>query len=313
MGKSMDEKRAKPAQAFVAGFLMGTADSIPGISASTVALVIGWYERFIDGLHRAISLPLKWKEDKLLARQECNYLAAVLIPLFIGIFSALFIVSRILIGPDNAPGIMRRVDTAAYAYAVIFGIVIASIRAPWGKIKNPTITHWVLAAVGTALMIIVTGLPFLEREPPLWAIPFGAMIAISAMLLPGISGSMVLVVIGHYTIVASSVHDLDLAVIILFGTGMAVGAITAVPIIARLMEHHLEGTMAVLTGFILGSLRPIWPWKSNYNHDIGAVQNTGIESNWPLILIFIAIGMSIILALSRLQKHLHPPHFSEAE
>ncbi len=290
---------------FASGLAMGGADAVPGVSASTMALILGLYRRFIESLNAIIQWPksLRSDEDARIKAKEDGFRALTfLIPLGLGMFAGLYIISWLLIGPDDAPGWLRRDSTGALAYAFVFGLVLASIKIPWQRIEVTGNDHILLALVSALALAMLTMLGFNESEPPAWTLPLAGICAISAMLVPGISGSLILLILGHYAIVTSALHDAEYATLAIFATGILIGAALVVPIISRLLHEHHDRLMAVLTGLIAGSLPTLWPWKNQYDIEQGEMSNILPEGQFILVLLWMSVGISLILFTHELER-----------
>ncbi len=290
---------------FASGLAMGGADAVPGVSASTMALILGLYRRFIESLNAIVQWPKsRWSDvdERIKARNDGIQALTFLIPLGLGMFAGLYIVSRLLIGPDNTPGWLRRNSTGALAYAFVFGLVLASIKIPWQRIEVASNNHILLAMVSALTLALLTMLGFNESEPPAWTLPLAGICAISAMLVPGISGSLILLILGHYAIVTSALHDAEIATLGIFATGLLIGAALVVPIIHRILNEHHDRMMAVLTGLIAGSLPTLWPWKNQYNIEQGEVRNIFPEGQFILVLFWMVAGIGIILFTQKLER-----------
>jgi putative membrane protein len=287
---------------FASGLMMGTADAIPGVSGGTIALIIGVYERFIAALAAVVRAPTALRD--LEARAELWRALRLLVPLGAGVVVAYYMATKLLVGPEDAPGIIRRPDTAPFAYAFFFGLVLVSLREPWRRIAaRPRALHFGVAAITAIAAAVFVGLPHQAGEPPLIALLFGGAAAISVMLLPGVSGSLLLVILGQYAVVAGAVHDRNLAVIAIFLLGIAIGVITFVPFLRYLLRTAHDVTMAALTGLMAGSLRALWPWKEGYEPK-ESMANVGIGDDLLLVLVAAGCGGLVVWLLARLERHM---------
>lgn len=285
------------------GLLMGGADAVPGVSGGTIALIIGIYDRFIDALNTAVRAPFLLGSAAGRARLKVAF--GLLVPLGIGLLAAYYLVTKLLVGPEGAPGVLLREDTAPICYGFFFGLVLVSLREPWRRIRGITPAHFAAAAAGCAAAALFVGLPYRSGEPAMWMIALGGAGAIAVMLLPGVSGSLLLVILGLYTTVAGAVHDRDIAILAVFAAGMAGGVLSFVPLLRYLLRSHHDLTMAALTGLMAGSLRALWPWKSNYVPKVAAMENQGIATDgihW-VILAVVAGGVVVIL-LAMLERRI---------
>ena len=281
---------------FSAGLLMGSADAVPGISGGTVALVIGLYRRLIDSIATVLEYPRRRDFEALRAP------LAFLLPLGLGMAVAYWLVSRLLIGPESNPGILLRETTAPLCYGLFSGLVAVSLREPWRRIDAPQREHLAFAGAGAVATFVMLGLPFATSTPAGWMLPVGGALALTAMLLPGVSGSLVLVMLGQYATIAGAVHDLRLAPLLWFGSGGLVAALVVVPRLQRLLIERPGRTLAVLTGVMAGSLRALWPWKASYDVRAGDLSPQFVGENWPEVALAALLGGILVLALERLSR-----------
>ena len=275
---------------------MGSADAVPGISGGTVALVIGLYRRLIDSIATVLEYPRRRDFEALRAP------LAFLLPLGLGMAAAYWLVSWLLIGPESNPGILLRETTAPLCYGLFSGLVAVSLREPWRRIDAPQREHLAFAGAGAVATFVVLGLPFATSTPAGWMLPVGGALALTAMLLPGVSGSLVLVMLGQYATIAGAVHDLRLAPLLWFGSGGLVAALVVVPRLQRLLIERPGRTLAVLTGVMAGSLRALWPWKASYNVRAGDLSPQFVGENWPEVALAALLGGILVLALERLSR-----------
>jgi putative membrane protein len=275
---------------------MGSADAVPGISGGTVALVIGLYRRLIDSIATVLEYPRRRDFEALRAP------LAFLLPLGLGMAVAYWLVSRLLIGPESNPGILLRETTAPLCYGLFSGLVAVSLREPWRRIDAPQREHLAFAGAGAVATFVVLGLPFATSTPAGWMLPVGGALALTAMLLPGVSGSLVLVMLGQYATIAGAVHDLRLAPLLWFGSGGLVAALVVVPRLQRLLIERPGRTLAVLTGVMAGSLRALWPWKASYDVRAGDLSPQFVGENWPEVALAALLGGILVLALERLSR-----------
>ena len=290
--------------ALVAGFFMGAADSVPGVSGGTIALILGVSERFITSISRVLKAPKLIRDPE--GRRRLAAALWLLIPLAIGLLIAYYLGTLLLVGPEERPGWLRRAATAPLCYAFFFGLVVASLREPWGRIAAHRPVHLFAAALAAAGAFTFTMLPHTGGEPATWQLLYGGALAITVMLLPGVSGSLLLVVLGQYTMVAGAVHDRQAVPLLVFAVGVGLGLATAVPLLRHLLRRHHDLTMAALTGLMAGSLGALWPWKSNYDPKIGPLTNTGVGESVGLVLLMAVLGAAAAWGLARLEHRMRP-------
>lgn len=237
---------------FLSGFLMGTADVIPGVSGGTVAFVLGIYEELIDAIRAAVPFgrrlaSLRWKE----AFEQFPW--RFLLALTAGIGTAVLSMARFLHWALEMYPV--------YVYALFFGLIVASVYVVRTRVRkwgSAQLLVTALFAVGSYLLV---GLRPAQTPEALWFIFLSGMLAICAMILPGISGAFILVLLGKYHYMLGALIRMDLATVLVFIAGAAVGIVSFANILRWLLDHYHDLTVAALVGFMLGALRELWPWK----------------------------------------------------
>lgn len=236
------------------GMAMGAADVVPGVSGGTIAFISGIYEELlssISSINFGLLQTLKKEGFKAVWRKvNGNFLLALLIGIFISVASLARIISWLL---QHKPILV---------WSFFFGLVLASIIYVGKQIsKWNTITVIVLLFGALLAYYITTLQPLIsENSSPLFMFLAGAL-AICAMILPGISGAFILVLLGAYKPVLEAIHNRDFKIIAILAAGAIVGLLTFSKILKWLFSNFRNYTLAVLTGFIFGSLNKIWPWK----------------------------------------------------
>lgn len=238
------------------GMLMGIADMVPGVSGGTMALITGIYGRFIDALAAADMQFLRFlfKGELRLAWQHID--ANFLLTLFSGILLALFAMSHVV-------GWFL-----AYQPVLLWGFFLGLLSAASVNLLHDVM--WSVKAVialvlGILLALVTVFAGSAAMAPiPVWFF-FGGMIAISAMILPGISGSLILLLLGLYGPAVEAIRQFDLSVILYIGGGCAVGILVFSKFLNWLMATHRLIAMAALTGVVLGAMPRLWPWQGDLN------------------------------------------------
>lgn len=291
-----------------AGLLMGAADAVPGVSGGTIALVLGIYARLLEAIARVLALPRALRTPA--GRRGLAAALGFLGPLGLGILAALYLGTRLLVGPAEAPGWLRRPDTAPLCYAFFFGLVLVSLGEPWRRVRARRAAGWALAGAAALLAAWFVGLPHAARAPEPWMLVPGGALAISVMLLPGVSGSLLLLAIGQYTTVAGALHDPRPGLLLLFALGVLLGLLAFVPLLRRLLARRPDLTLMALTGLMAGSLRALWPWKSHYDvADAGAgpVRNLWPDAPTPAVALAFLLGAAAVALLRRFERRLAGP------
>lgn len=269
------------------GALIGLVETIPGVSGGTVALVTGIYDELIDSGHHltsAVRRLVTGPDRRQGVRNELRAVPWVLVvPLMIGMALAVLLVA----GPmahlvETSPQLMR-----ALFFGLVLGSVLVPIKFSGGAWRAPELALFAAGALGA---FVATSLPGTALEPSPWVIAPAAAIAVCALVLPGLSGSFILLTLGLYQPTLRAVDALDIGYIAWFGLWALVGLVVIVRIMRVLLVRHHRGTMVVLAGLMIGALRTLWPWQ-----DAGG----GLlapEANWPL-LIATAIGGVVLVQL----------------
>lgn len=236
------------------GMAMGAADVVPGVSGGTIAFISGIYEELLGSISNVkISLfkTLKNEGIKEAWKQlNGNFLLALFVGIFVSILSLAKVIKYLL---ENEPILL---------WSFFFGLVLASIIYIAKQITKWNFISLILLIVGAVLAYYITTLnPLVSESSSSLYILFAGAIAICAMILPGISGSFILVLLGAYKPVLDAVNNRDIKTVLIFMAGAIIGLLSFSKILKWLFANYKNYTLAVLTGFIIGSLNKIWPWK----------------------------------------------------
>lgn len=237
----------------VKGMCMGAADVVPGVSGGTIAFITGIYDELINSIKsiNAASLKMfftgKWGEFWKMINGK--FLLFLLAGIGISVFSLAKIITWLLVAYP------------VLVWSFFFGLVLAST---WFVGKDVKERNWKTGLgflLGVALAFYITIATPAETPSHFLFIFLCGAIAICAMILPGISGSFILVLLGKYFFIMEAVKTLDLKVIAIFGIGACVGITSFSRLLSYALSHMRNITLAVLSGFMLGSLNKVWPWK----------------------------------------------------
>lgn len=242
----------------VRGGLIGVVETVPGVSGGTVALVVGIYSQLIHSASSVVSAlrVLLTGPDRAAAakRHLADVDWRVVLPVMIGMPIGLFTAVQFIGGwIEEHPELTR---------AVFFGMVLASIAVPLRMAGRLTGKHCGVGLLAAALTFWLVSLPPNNVEPQWWIILPAGAIAVCALLLPGLSGSFLLLTVGLYEPTIGAASDFDLGYLAVFGLGLMVGLVTIVKGLKWLLDHHATMTLAVLAGVMLGALRALWPWQT---------------------------------------------------
>ncbi len=257
----------------VRGFAMGAADIVPGVSGGTVALVLGIYERLIASIRAGSkALGLLLKADTSGFRTWMSTVEwALIVPLGAGILIAVAVLA----------GILQRLlhDEAELMAAIFLGLVAGSVVVAWRLMRAPRPFHIAVVAGVGLVTFVALGLQGGTSEetvgqisqPALWAFFIAGAIAICAMILPGVSGSFLLVLMGMYGPVLAAATDRDFAVLGVFMLGAVVGLALFSQLLHHALQHHHDNMLAALIGLMAGSVRVLWPWPNGVDStELGA-------------------------------------------
>ncbi|MDP6177208.1 MAG: DUF368 domain-containing protein [Acidimicrobiales bacterium] len=287
------------------GLCMGAADVVPGVSGGTIALLLGIYDRLIDSVRngsRSLGLLLRGDLRGSLTRAR-SVEWAFLLPLLIGVAVAV----TALAGPIEA-GLANHPESMA---GLFLGLVLASILIA-RRIPDSWTTGGVglMAAVAVALFVALDWQAGPVADPSAAALFVSGMVAICAMILPGISGAFLLLMLGMYSHVLGAVDDRMLGDLALFGLGAVTGLALFSTLLGRLLDRHHDLVLAALIGLMVGSLRVLWPWPNG----VGVIERDSTEvvsgasldwptaSEMPVPLLLAVAAMVVVLGLDSLAR-----------
>jgi putative membrane protein len=232
---------------------MGAADVVPGVSGGTIAFISGIYEELITSINNVNPALIKiWKNEGFKSfwkKLNGNFLVALFLGIFISLFSLATLVSWLL---ENEPVLL---------WSFFFGLVAASIFFVGKEITKWNLATVIMLLLGAAIAYFITTLPASENTSSLPYLFMSGALAVCAMILPGISGAFILVLLGSYKTILDAVHEREIKVIITVALGAIFGLLSFAKLLKWMFSHYKNLTLALLTGFILGSLNKIWPWK----------------------------------------------------
>lgn len=247
----------------VRGALIGSVEVVPGVSGGTVALIVGVYERIITSAGHVVTglrhLVTDLPRGRGLASAKAEFRRAewgMLIPLAIGMVTALLLVARVVEGFVH--------DQPELARGLFLGLVAASLVVPISRIGRRWNARYVVAAIIAAVgAFLLTGVPPTTLTPTPPIIALAAAVAVCALVLPGLSGSFILLTFGLYEPTLAAVNDRDLGYVGWFILGLVVGLSLFVKVLQYLLEHRHDITLAVMTGLMAGAMRALWPWQDD--------------------------------------------------
>jgi putative membrane protein len=236
------------------GFAMGSLEIVPGVSGGTLALILGLYEELVNSVRgmlnrEAIRLLLRFKIGRALNLLPWKFLVALASGVLLAAFSVSHLLEWVL---QNYPSLL---------WAFFFGLVVAAILSISRRVHQWGVSPLLGAVVGAGAAYLFVGLVPVQTPDTWWFWFLSGAIAICGMVLPGMSGSFILLLLGKYEPLLAAVTGYDFLTLFLVIAGAGVGLLTFAQILGWLLKRYHDTTIAFLMGMLLGSLRKIWPWK----------------------------------------------------
>lgn len=293
------------------GCAMGMADVIPGVSGGTIAFITGIYEELLNSIRQvnitALRLLFTLRLKAFWQHINGSFLLAVVGGIGISIFSFARLMKYLL---------------ATYpipVWSFFFGLIIASVWLMGKDISWRRVSPWITLAIGAAAAYVITVLTPASTPESWWFVILSGAIAICAMILPGISGAFILLLMGKYEYIISAVSELNIPVMGLFVVGAVAGIIAFSHFLSWLLKRYHGQTIALLTGFMLGSLNKIWPWKTEQLVDgipfpveqnvwPATLEATGTDPHLGVALGMMVLGFGLIWGLERVAGALKKNH-----
>ena len=235
------------------GCAMGMADVVPGVSGGTIAFISGIYEELLDSIRSVNATALKLLLRFRLAEFWRHINGRFLLPVLLGIAVAIFSLARLMT--------YLLVNHPIGIWSFFFGLIVASallVAKQIGRWDWRTVLAFVVGAVAAWWITVATPA---ETPNDWWFVMLSGAIAICAMILPGISGAFILLLLGKYQYIMHAVGEFNIPVIVVFVIGAVAGIISFSHLLSWLLKHWHDVTVAVLMGFMVGSLNKVWPWK----------------------------------------------------
>lgn len=239
---------------FLKGIAMGVANVIPGVSGGTIALITEIYEDLINSLKsfdlKAFKLLITFKFKEFVEYTNFYFLAAIFGGSIVSVFSIASLFKYLF---DNFP---------IFIWSFFFGLILSSVYFVGKRITQWNFWNIFIFVFGTSVALSLSFVSPSSENDNLFYVFVCGIIGISGMMLPGLSGSFILILMGNYELLmVTAVTELDIVLLSLFFLGSVFGLISFSRILSWVFKHYKDSTLALLTGFILGSLNIIWPWK----------------------------------------------------
>jgi len=237
------------------GFCMGMADLVPGVSGGTMAFILGIYERLLAAIR---SFDMLW----LRACFKLNFATVVkrphfsfIFPLLFGLLTAVWFFTRVI----PLPALIR--DYPEHVYGLFFGLILASIYVLMQELKGFGIGDAITLFIGTVAGLVIVNLVPTEMPNSAWFIFLSGAIAICAMILPGISGSFLLLLLKKYSVIITAIGELNFTILVPFILGCIVGIVSFSRFLGWLLKNFYQRTLLIIKGILLASLWLLWPYQ----------------------------------------------------
>lgn len=296
---------------FLKGIGMGSADVVPGVSGGTIAFITGIYEELLNSIkqfdRQAVQLLFRRQFADLWKHVNGRFLATLLSGIGLSVITLAKLIHYLL---EHNP---------IQLWSFFFGLIIISALMVSREVKKwdwKVIISWI---AGIVAAFVITGATPANTPENYFFIFISGAIAICAMILPGISGSFILLILGKYEFIIGAVKDLDIGVIVVFALGCVVGLLSFARFVSWLLSKYHDVTVGVLAGFMIGSLNKIWPWKETLSyftnskgelvplvqHNIMPTEYLAKTNHNPLMLqalLFAALGILLVVAIEKIAK-----------
>tara|TARA_Y100000782_G_scaffold115112_1_gene154750 strand:- start:6849 stop:7775 length:927 start_codon:yes stop_codon:yes gene_type:complete len=289
------------------GLGMGAADVVPGVSGGTIAFISGIYEEFITSLKsidlNALQLLFKEGIGAFWKKINGNFLVALFAGIFVSILSLAKLITFLL---EEYP---------VQLWSFFFGLIVASCITIGAKIRKWNAGTIIALIAGTAIAYYITIAAPAETSESLGFVFLSGAIAICAMILPGISGSFILLLMGKYRFILDSISAFDIKVLVTFALGCATGLISFSHLLSWMFKRFHDLTVALLTGFMIGSLNKVWPWKittqfrtNSHGEEVPFLQESVLPMDFPgesyvvWAIALMVLGFLLIASLERVNR-----------
>lgn len=287
----------------VKGVCMGAADVIPGVSGGTIAFLTGIYAELINSIKSINGAALK----KLLSFDIAGFWRSIngnfLISVFAGILISVFSLAKLMQ--------YLLVHHPVEVWSFFFGLIVASAIYVLREVDKWKLSYVISAVFGIAAAAWICMVTPGETTDALWFVFVSGMIAICAMILPGISGSFILLLMGKYAFIMKALTDFDIPVIVVFGLGALIGIIAFSHFLSWLLSRFYMQTICVLSGFMIGSLIKVWPWKQVLGDGFDRPvlpsvyeMETGNSSELAYAVLFGVIGVALVFTIELVVKYM---------
>ncbi|MEO9804574.1 MAG: DUF368 domain-containing protein [Reichenbachiella sp.] len=294
---------------FLKGIGMGSADVVPGVSGGTIAFITGIYEELLSSINsfdaKAFRLLFSFKIKEFWIKVNGSFL----LPLVAGILlSAMTLAKIITFLLDKHP---------IQIWSFFFGLIIISSISVAKEINKWNFYTFISGLCGIAIAYVITMVTPSTTPNELWFVFISGAVAICAMILPGISGSFILLILGKYAYIMSALKNLDTTIIAVFASGCVIGLFTFSRLISWFLQKFHNYAIALLAGFMIGSLNKIWPWKkaelfrfNSHGEQVPTFERNLLPTDYyaetghsPMIIqaiLFMALGFMMVVIMEKI-------------
>ncbi|WP_445426279.1 DUF368 domain-containing protein [Alishewanella sp. HL-SH06] len=283
-------------QWLIKGLAMGAADVVPGVSGGTLAFILGIYERLLGAISainiQAFQLLLKGRFQQLWRHIDGTFVLCLFAGIFLSIFSLASLISWLL---EHRP---------VPLWAFFNGLILTALPFLLRSVKW-SLSRALLASLGIVLAVFVGMLSPVDLQPSSWMFFVAGAVAICAMILPGISGSFILLISGMYAPVILAIRELHFSVLALFASGCVLGLLSFSHVLKWLLQRYHDATLALLTGVVVGAMYRLWPWQAGeFMYSPSRYAIAFGQNDLLLALLCFTSAVFVMLALLNLEKWL---------
>ncbi|WNJ97159.1 DUF368 domain-containing protein [Vibrio ruber] len=297
---------------FLKGLAMGAADVVPGVSGGTIAFITGIYDTLLESIRRINPRLISYLRQHGVAATLGHINALFLLSLFGGIFVSILTLAKL---------ISWLLDTHPIPlWSFFFGLILVSVYHIFRQIEQKRLLNLVAWGLGLVLAYTITVLQPLSLEPSLLNVFIAGCVAICAMILPGISGSFILLLLGMYAPILGAVKAMQIDLLMVFLVGCVAGLLSFSHLLSWLLNNYRDMTLSALTGLMVGTLPKIWPWKETLTwrtnshgeqvplvqHNLSPMAYEQLTSQSAQLFLAIVMMCSAIILVLALEKFASP-------
>ncbi|ARR50855.1 DUF368 domain-containing protein [Photobacterium damselae subsp. damselae] len=297
---------------FLKGMAMGAADVVPGVSGGTIAFITGIYDTLLESIRRINPKLIAVLKEKGLKGAFEHVNGAFLIALFAGILTSIFTLARFITWMLHTHPIPL--------WSFFFGLIIVSVIHMFKQVDRWALTRFIAVILGAAFAYAITVVNPVSMDPTPVNIVIAGAIAICAMILPGISGSFILLLLGMYAPILGAAKSMDVVTLGLFAMGCVVGLLTFSHVLSWILRNYRDIALTFLTGLMIGTLGKIWPWKetltwriNSHGEQVPLVEQnlspfnfehvTGQPALLGYAVVAMILGIAIVWGLEKFAQH----------